>query len=795
MAREASPVAGRRASVPSPFVRPPSSSSAQAPPFGGAGASFHSSQAPAVPVVRSHCTTPPVPMDQVQGVGMQRPEVQGPPGVNPLGFGCGGPVQLRPPGQPSPPLQQQPPRQPDACHTPRMAPAQQAAPVPGLCAPGVPADQNREVRHPEGVSASLQVELAKRPGHQGSQDEARAVWRPSDPFVLRCTFAINQNIDALPLEKRLIGVRDALTVGRNHQIGLFEGLLGPDSRFLTCVSRAHFEVVPCGSGSFQVKNRSNTLLLEQKVVPQGGSDVARPPMNLHMMVPPQANCNPVIFLSFSFESQGTSPFDAAGRAQVRQQDAAPAPPPVSMTKASTGPFLELSGTAVRSTFPAERRRIGVPAIIGRNHQQDFFAEALVDAQYVSREHFRVSVQGEGYTVEALSANPMWRVRNGERVPLSKGVRSLLNADALLFFTGAADGTPDGPGSIGTICWTFQSPAPDLQGRSSVVPHAVAEEPCAHLESNSIVAPALRVLDKTVVQRGQEYRSTPADVVGISVIQAPELVPPASLGRPGDEMSHQMEPSPLPLLGGGVPSPDRSSGRPHQVESCVRVHNADGHVPAGALGEPSSVQESLGHTSGRTFCVTGDISSLAPLSGSAGNGGKWVERDPGRQRPGDLVHGTPFEPLPNVTCDLGLYGASGAMAVQDSSVTCDLGFYGADGLRAAPREPSPVTCDLNPFGANCSPHQVLDVPPAPVSPRQDRGASGRPLCETVDVGAFRQPEVSRPKRPTGALEVPVFGLVLESDGEVTPRTPRTPVLPALDADVDDHFASSGFSYRR
>merc|ERR1712113_645193 len=62
-----------------------------------------------------------------------------------------------------------------------------------------------------------------------------------------------------------------------------------------------------------------------------------------------------------------------------------------------------------------------------------------------------------YSLEALSSNPMWRVRAGAKAEIEKGDPPipLVSGDVILLFTGAEDCTPDGPGNLGTLFWTFQ----------------------------------------------------------------------------------------------------------------------------------------------------------------------------------------------------------------------------------------------------------------------------------------------------------------------------------------------------
>eukprot|EP00933_Yihiella_yeosuensis_P007737 TRINITY_DN11289_c0_g1_i1.p1 TRINITY_DN11289_c0_g1~~TRINITY_DN11289_c0_g1_i1.p1 ORF type:complete len:382 (+),score=59.54 TRINITY_DN11289_c0_g1_i1:126-1148(+) len=78
-----------------------------------------------------------------------------------------------------------------------------------------------------------------------------------------------------------------------------------------------------------------------------------------------------------------------------------------------------------------------------------------------------------YFLTALSGNPMWRVRGQECIEVRRDSPSLRLAmgDRLFLFTGASDGTPDGPGSRGSLYWTFRGPSKlssvDLSGQQHV----------------------------------------------------------------------------------------------------------------------------------------------------------------------------------------------------------------------------------------------------------------------------------------------------------------------------------------
>merc|ERR1712187_1068334 len=55
-------------------------------------------------------------------------------------------------------------------------------------------------------------------------------------------------------------------------------------------------------------------------------------------------------------------------------------------------------------------------------------------------------------------NPMWRLRRGKLAEAEKGETPLplKYGDVIVIFTGAEDCTPDGPGNLGTLLWTFST---------------------------------------------------------------------------------------------------------------------------------------------------------------------------------------------------------------------------------------------------------------------------------------------------------------------------------------------------
>lgn len=91
---------------------------------------------------------------------------------------------------------------------------------------------------------------------------------------------------------------------------------------------------------------------------------------------------------------------------------AAAPPPSTIV-------LELFGEGVHDV-PASERRIGPtnissqPLVVGRRHQLDMLRTVVkMDClKFVSRDHFRISLENGEYRLTALTANPIWRDRQG-----------------------------------------------------------------------------------------------------------------------------------------------------------------------------------------------------------------------------------------------------------------------------------------------------------------------------------------------------------------------------------------------
>jgi len=352
------------------------------------------------------------------------------------------------------------------------------------------------------------------------QSQAPAWWfaGPHTPYSLVCVLAWGFDIAAQPLQAKSIGLpADArLTVGRVHQPGFFEGVLGTEAaqRYLCCVSRSHLEVAATPGappGCFDVTNLSANpvALVGQRRLGKGEKGSVRPGDIIDFIGGSAGGSgSPVVYLKLQLEGQQSpsTQMEVDRKAIRGPQQQAPTPPhapqtlpasaqppapdshaltPVHSPAGSPGarllpapedvavrsprfssapPFwLELRGSAVRRDFPRDRRRLegredGLT--VGRAQQQALHSEAFeVELrQYLSREHFRIERGRDGVCrLVPMSSNPIWRVRGGSQTEAVRGDPALLLAhgDAIQLFTGAEDCTIDGPGNLGTLLWLFQ----------------------------------------------------------------------------------------------------------------------------------------------------------------------------------------------------------------------------------------------------------------------------------------------------------------------------------------------------
>jgi len=220
---------------------------------------------------------------------------------------------------------------------------------------------------------------------------------------------------------------------------------------LSFISRSHLQFAPASgaTGTFEVTNLSvNPVLIGHQRLDKGEHCNAVPPVEIGFLACFTPACGPEVFIRFAFE---------------RSAEAVPnATPPV------PSPFwLELSGTALQEAVLRENLCIplaGTAIVVGRAHQQHLHVMALKESllQWVSREHFRLEPLDGGYRLVPLSGNNMWLAREGQRTEVTRdrGPIELLPGDAVLLYTGAADGTPDGPGAAGTLQWTLWAAARD-----------------------------------------------------------------------------------------------------------------------------------------------------------------------------------------------------------------------------------------------------------------------------------------------------------------------------------------------
>ena len=264
------------------------------------------------------------------------------------------------------------------------------------------------------------------------------------PFYLLCTMSASRDVSHLPAGQRAVALtHGSVMLGRQHQPGLFEGILGPDSVNLTFISRSHLEMNEVESGNFMMRNLS-----QNPVVVKGTHQVAKdqqsflsPGDSIEFIAGSDLKC----FLRLRLE-----------QTQVQPRVAVPAP--------ATGTFwLELEGSAVREGIPIEHRRVhhvgqGQSLVVGRAYQHELHGSLQEEAlAWVSREHFRIEVDHacHGFNLSALSSNPMWRQHANQLFPMEKhDTLPLERGDRIWLYTGASDGQPSGPGNKGTIVWTF-----------------------------------------------------------------------------------------------------------------------------------------------------------------------------------------------------------------------------------------------------------------------------------------------------------------------------------------------------
>lgn len=266
------------------------------------------------------------------------------------------------------------------------------------------------------------------------------------PLYLLCTMSASRDISHLPAEQRAVSLTSqSITLGRQHQPGLFEDILGADSVNLTFISRSHLELHEVEAGNFMLRNLSqNPVVIKGSQVAKEQQSFLSPGDSIDFIAGSDLKC----FLRFHLE-------------QTQLQPKLAVPTPASGTSGTLF-WLELEGSAVRG-IPLEHRRVhlqGESLSVGRAFQHELHQAALNEEAlaWVSREHFRVNQQLNGSChLLAMSSNPMWRQRAEELLPMEKHDSLPLEpGDRIWLYTGASDGQPSGPGHKGTIAWTFHS---------------------------------------------------------------------------------------------------------------------------------------------------------------------------------------------------------------------------------------------------------------------------------------------------------------------------------------------------
>lgn len=126
-------------------------------------------------------------------------------------------------------------------------------------------------------------------------------------------------------------------------------------------------------------------------------------------------------------------------------------------------ILELSGEGVLDV-PSSQRRIGPvsladrPLVIGRRHQPDLHRCAVKKdcLQFLSRDHFGISLEGSEFLLHALTPNPIYRFRDGESpAELATGDHTdLLPGDKIALGTGCDDVFASADDARRRLTWHF-----------------------------------------------------------------------------------------------------------------------------------------------------------------------------------------------------------------------------------------------------------------------------------------------------------------------------------------------------
>lgn len=295
--------------------------------------------------------------------------------------------------------------------------------------------------------------------------------------ALVCTLATGTGVTALPHGARRLELRSdgPLTVGRMHQRGFFEGLLGAAGAhdYISLVSRSHFEVAPVAEapGSFEVTNLSaNPFVVHYRHVGHAERTTLRVGDSMDFIASGPGGSE-VVFLKFRLESIAGAQ-DAEALGLHAGSDPPGTDPNMSLWPSSPGspaagaPEFRLVATqAYQSDVMAlspRARIISIPVdgrlTLGRQHQLGFFEGLLEDRPSgesllcrISRSHLELAPSpGEPpgcYMVTNISYNPVvvcdWSQDEGPREQqLDQGGCAVLRpGDSLDFVAARPDGQP------------------------------------------------------------------------------------------------------------------------------------------------------------------------------------------------------------------------------------------------------------------------------------------------------------------------------------------------------------------
>lgn len=271
-----------------------------------------------------------------------------------------------------------------------------------------------------------------------------------------CTSSQSVNVEMMPMSARSFPVYQHTKVGREHQQEFFEAVLGQQSCYWTAISRSHLVLTEVDPGNFLVQNLSvNHVMVAGRHLQKGQQTTTQVKTTFDFLAVPPGSPPATVPQCFL-------------RLELVPEDGHPEAPPAAQSPRKRPSFwLELSGSAVLET-----RRVDASdgkIVVGRAWQFDLHKKALREEvqTFVSREHFRIEELASGgaatafpqkkmLRLTALSSNPIWMSRSGQVQQLSKeDFVEVDSGDRILLYTGARDGTPDGPGSVGQLIWTLQ----------------------------------------------------------------------------------------------------------------------------------------------------------------------------------------------------------------------------------------------------------------------------------------------------------------------------------------------------